>query len=78
VRKEEEEEEEEEAGQGQQHEPARRPHAASETEKPIGHTRDSEDSVAGNLKVCQACLIDLDAEIRVIAALRGDIAVGIL
>ena len=76
MRKEEEEEEEEEAGQGQQHEPAHRPHAASETEKPIGHTKDSEDSVAGNLKVCLK--LDLDAEIRVIAALRGDIAVGIL
>jgi chromosome segregation ATPase len=36
----------------------------------------SEDGVAGNLKVYLK--VDMDADIRVIAALKGDVAIGIL
>ena len=39
-------------------------------------TKDSDDDVAGNLKV--HLKLDVDADIRVIAALRGDVAIGIL
>jgi hypothetical protein len=38
--------------------------------------RESEDSVAGNLKI--HLKLGLDADIRVIATLRGDVAIGIL
>lgn len=38
--------------------------------------KDSEDGVAGNSKVYLR--VDLDADIRVIAALKGDVAIGIL
>ena len=44
--------------------------------KPIISSQDSEDGVAGNLKVYLR--VDLDADVRVIAALKGDVAVGIL
>jgi hypothetical protein len=44
--------------------------------KPIISPKDSEDGVAGNSKVYLR--VDLDADIRVIAALKGDVAIGIL
>jgi flagellar biosynthesis GTPase FlhF len=49
--------------------------ATKQKGKPIS-SQDSEDDVAGNLKVYLK--VDLDADVRVIAALKGDVAVGIL
>lgn len=43
---------------------------------PSVSTKGSDDDVAGNLKV--HLKLDVDADIRVIAALRGDVAIGIL
>jgi hypothetical protein len=47
----------------------------AETGKPVVSTTDSEHDIAGNLKIYLK--LDLDADIRVIATLRGDIALGI-
>ena len=44
--------------------------------KSIISAQDFEDSVADNSKVYLK--VDLDADIRVIAALKGDVAIGIL
>jgi flagellar biosynthesis GTPase FlhF len=49
--------------------------ATKQKGKPIS-SQDSEDDVAGNSKVYLK--VDLDADVRVIAALKGDVAVGIL
>jgi flagellar biosynthesis GTPase FlhF len=49
--------------------------ATKQKGKPIS-SQDSEDDVAGNSKVYLR--VDLDADVRVIAALKGDVAVGIL
>ena len=66
----------EEAGTKQQQELVPGPQTTDGNEKLVGSTKDSEDGVAGNLKV--HLKLDLNADIRVIAALRGDIAIGIL
>lgn len=50
--------------------------ATKQKGKPIISPKDSEDGVAGNSKVYLR--VDLDADIRVIAALKGDVAIGIL
>jgi flagellar biosynthesis GTPase FlhF len=49
--------------------------ATKQKGKPIS-SQDSEDDVAGNSKVYLK--VDLDADVRVIAVLKGDVAVGIL
>jgi hypothetical protein len=50
--------------------------ATKEKGKSIISPQDSEDGVAGNLRV--HLKVDLDADIRVIAVLKGDVAIGIL
>ena len=50
--------------------------ATKQKGKPVISPKDSEDGVAGNSKVYLR--VDLDADIRVIAALKGDVAIGIL
>jgi hypothetical protein len=50
--------------------------ATKQKGKPIILSQDPEDGVAGNLKVYLR--VDLDADVRVIATLKGDVAVGIL
>jgi len=58
------------------HRPRGSPPATKGKGKSIISSQDSEDGVAGNSKVYLK--VDLDADIRVIAALKGDFAIGIL
>ncbi len=58
------------------HKPRDPPPATKGKGKSIISSQDSEDGVAGNSKVYLK--VDLDADIRVIAALKGDVAIGIL
>lgn len=57
------------------HRPRDSPPATKGKGKSIISSQDSEDGVAGNSKVYLK--VDLDADIRVIAALKGDVAIGI-
>jgi hypothetical protein len=58
------------------HRPRDSPPATKGKGKLVISSQDSEDGVAGNSKVYLK--VDLDADIRVIAALEGDVAIGIL
>ena len=58
------------------HRPRDSPPATKGKGKLVTSSQDSEDGVAGNSKVYLK--VDLDADIRVIAALEGDVAIGIL
>ena len=69
---------EDDAGQKQQPEVTHGPQITGESKNPVASNKDSEDKddIAGTLKV--HLKLALDADIRVIAALKGDIAIGIL
>jgi chemotaxis protein histidine kinase CheA len=58
------------------HRPQDPPPVTKEKGKLIVSPQDPEDGVAGNSKVYLK--VDLDADIRVIATLKGDVAIGIL